>query len=196
MKKGKVVMFVSIFMLCVSLFATLMIEDYLANKIFDIVTLITAILGAIALYIQFKRDKNINEASFLLEFWKTFSENPKLIAIQKKLDPSENLASTQLTEDDYETILTYAQWLEALCTIINRNIVSINFIDDMYNYMFFSFVNNKYIQERELLPNCKYYRGIFKSYALWSEYLKSRKKDILFEENSLLEAVKKYYQKP
>jgi hypothetical protein len=175
MKKGKFITIVSIFLLIVGLLSTLILDYGIAGRIVEVVTVITAVVGAIALYLQFRRDKNINEASFLLEFWKNFSENSQLIAVQRKCDEDITSKKTHFTEEDYDSILTYAQWLEALCSIINRDMLSFDFINDMYNYMFFVFVNNKYIQEKEILPNIKYYQGIIKAYDSWVKYLKKHK---------------------
>lgn len=195
MKKGKLFTIISIFVLTLGLFSTLILEEGMASRIVEVVTVITAVVGAIALYVQFRRDKNINESSFLLEFWKSFSENPQLISIQHKCDKDINSKKTHFTDEDYEGILTYAQWLEALSSIINRDVLSFDFINDMYNYMFFSFVNNKYVQKKEILPNYKYYQGIIKAYDSWVKYLKKNKKEVMLEENSLAEALNEYIAK-
>lgn len=195
MKKGKLFTIISIFVLSLGLFSTLILEEGMASRIVEVVTVITAVVGAIALYVQFRRDKNINESSFLLEFWKSFSENPQLISIQHKCDKDINSKKTHFTDEDYEGILTYAQWLEALSSIINRDVLSFDFINDMYNYMFFSFVNNKYVQKKEILPNYKYYQGIIKAYDSWVKYLKKNKKEVMLEENSLAEALNEYIAK-
>ena len=189
MKKSKLITFISIFLICCSIFATLLLENETASRIAEIVTLITAIIGAIALYVQFKRDKNINEAGFLLEFWKSFSENPHLIKIQMKCDKDINAKKTCFNEEDYEGIIIYAQWLEALCAIIKREVVSLDFINNMYGYIFFVFVNNKYVQEKEILPNKKFYQGIIGAYGLWVKYLKKHNKEVMLEKNSLLDAL-------
>ena len=192
MKRGRLITFFSIFLLVIGLFSTLILDDGIAGRIAEIVTVITAVIGAIALFLQFKRDKNINEARFLLEFWKNFSDKPQLIYIQRKCDEDIQSEKTNFTEEDYDGILMYAQWLEALCSVINNGMLSFNFIDDMYNYMFFVFVNNKYVQEKEILPNSKYYQGIIKAYSLWVNYLKKHKKEVMLEQNSLSEALNSY----
>ena len=192
MKKNKIITFVSIFILCLSLFATLIFEDGIASRIAEVVTLVTAVIGAVALYLQFKRDKEINEANFVLEFWKSFSENEKLIEIQQKCDNDMHSKQTSLKDSDYSGILMYAQWLEALCAIINRDILSFDVIDNMYNYMFFVFVNNKYIQEKELLPSIEYYQGIVKAYQEWTKYLNKHNKKIILQENALDQAIERY----
>ena len=195
MKKGRIITFVSIFMICGGLFSTIVLEEGLASRISEIVTVATAVVGAIALFLQFKRDKSINEASFMLEYWKAFSENDKLIVIQNKCDADMSSKKTHFTEDDYDGIVTYAQWLEALCATIKRDILSFDFINDMYSYIFFVFVNNKYIQKRELLPNLEYYRGIVEVYGLWTKYLCKHGKKIMLEENALDKAISKYNEK-
>ena len=195
MRRGKLITLISVFILCVSLFTTLLLDEGVAARITEVVTLVTAVIGAIALYLQFKRDKSINEASFLLEFWKTFSENPQLIPIQRKCDDDMYSKETNFTDKDYEGILVYAQWIEALAAIINRGVISLDFIDDMYGYVFFVFVNNKYIQEKEILPNAKYYQGLIKAYESWVKYLKKHGKEVMLEENSLSEALKEYNEK-
>lgn len=195
MKKGRIITIVSIFMICCGLFSTIVLEEGLASRISEIVTVATALVGAIALFLQFKRDKSINEASFMLEYWKAFSENNKLIAIQNKCDADMSSKKTHFTEDDYDSIVTYAQWLEALCATIKRDILSFDFINDMYSYIFFVFVNNKYIQKKELLPNLEYYHGIVEVYGLWTKYLCKRGKKIMLEENALDKAISKYNEK-
>lgn len=192
MRKSKLITFMSIFLLCMSLFSTLLLKNELASRIVEVVTLVTAVVGAVALYLQFRRDKSINEASFLLEFWKSFSENPTLISIQHKCDEDMYSEKTLFTEDDYEGIMVYAQWLEALCAIIKREVISLNFINDMYGYMFFVFVNNKEIQRREILPNAKYYHGIVTVYDMWVKYLKKHNMEVMLEENSLADALVEY----
>jgi len=185
MRKGKTITIVSCILLCIGLLSTLLFEDGIASRIAEVVTLITAVVGAIALYLQFKRDKEINEASFLLEFWKSFSENPSLQSVMQKCDKQLNNQPVEWTEEDYDSIVSYGQWLEALSSVINKDILTFDFINNMYNYCFFVFVNNKYIQEKELLPNKPYYQGIITAYRAWLKYLRKHKLHIMLEENSL-----------
>ena len=174
------------------MFATLIFDEGTGSRIVEVITLITAVIGAVALYLQFKRDKEINEANFVLEFWKSFSENEKLIEIQQKCDNDMHSKQTSLKDSDYSGVLMYAQWLEALCAIINRDILSFDVIDNMYNYMFFVFVNNKYVQEKELLPSIEYYQGIVKAYQEWTKYLNKHNKKIILKENALDQAIERY----
>lgn len=186
MNKNKGLTWLAVLVLLCGLFSTLFLDDVWGSRVSEIVTISTAIIGAVALFFQFKRDKEINQANFILEFWKSFSENEKLQKIMLKCD------HMRLTnKDDYFDIVTYAQWLETLSSLINRNIVNFAVIDDMYNYLFFVFVNNKYIQEVELMPSQKFYKGIYEAYSSWVNYLNKKNKEILCYEFSL-EKVENY----
>ena len=79
--------------------------------------------------------------------------------------------------------------MRELATIFPQYKDKLDFINNMYGYVFFVFVNNKYIQEKEILPNEKYYQGIIEAYGLWVKYLKKHNKEVMLEENSLLEAL-------
>ena len=184
MRKAKTITIVSCILLCIGLLSTLLFEDEIASRIAEVMTLITTVVGAIALYLQFKRDKEINKASFLLEFWKSFSESPSLQSVMQKCDKQLNNQPVEWTEEDYDSIVLYGQWLEALSSVINKDILTFEFINNMYNYCFFVFVN-KYIQEKELLPNKPYYQGIITAYRAWLKYLRKHKLHIMLEENSL-----------
>ena len=173
------------FLLIGGLFATLLLDDVWGSRVSELITIGTAIIGAVALFFQFKRDKEINQANFILEFWKSFSGNEKLQKIMLKCDEMRLTNKNTFTKDDYFDIVTYAQWLETLSSLINRNIVNFSVIDDMYNYLFFIFVNNKYVQKVELIPSQKFYKGIYKAYNDWTTYLKKNNKEIICFENSL-----------
>ena len=185
MSKNKSLTIFSVFLLIGGLFATLLLDDVWGSRVSELITIGTAIIGAVALFFQFKRDKEINQANFILEFWKSFSGNEKLQKIMLKCDEMRLTNKNTFTKDDYFDIVTYAQWLETLSSLINRNIVNFSVIDDMYNYLFFIFVNNKYVQKVELIPSQKFYKGIYKAYDDWTTYLKKNNKEIICFENSL-----------
>ena len=189
MKRSKVITYVAFSLIVIAFASTLFLNEGVGGRIAEVATLCTAVIGAIALFLQFKRDKEINEATFTMELWKTFSENATFQKIMLKCD--DNIQCTEkynFEEDDYEGIVSYAQWIEALSSMINREVLTFDIIDDMYNYMFFIFVNNKYVQQTELVPNKQYYQGTLKAYNAWVNYLKKHNKPILLEENSLARA--------
>ena len=64
MKKTSLITITSVFLLTLGLISTLWLDSTIGDRIVNIVTVVTAIIGAVALYVQFKKDKGINTASF------------------------------------------------------------------------------------------------------------------------------------
>ena len=110
MKKNIVITSVSTFLISVALIVSLFFDDTLGGRISQIVTLTTALIGAAALFVQFMRDKKINQSSFLLEFSKSFYDPVNLGKIMNKLDPNNVLGKQKITTDDYDDIVAYLQW--------------------------------------------------------------------------------------
>ena len=62
MNKNKSLTIFSVFLLIGGLFATLLLDDVWGSRVSEVITIGTAIIGAVALFFQFKRDKEINQA--------------------------------------------------------------------------------------------------------------------------------------
>ena len=56
----------------IGLLGSFFLNEDIADRFVTIITTGTAIVGAIALFYQFKRDKNLHEASFLVEYSNQF----------------------------------------------------------------------------------------------------------------------------
>lgn len=170
------------------------LTDY-SSEISSVVTTITAVIGAVALYIQFKKDKAINQANFIVEFHKSFYENPQNAEIKKLLDMKANGKNIDCIKDEKYApgIVSYISWLKTLCTLLEKNTVSYEAVDELFGYKFFTFTNGVEIQEVELVPYAEYSEIIYKVHRKWSEYKKKHNKKIIFEETSL--ALTKDYAK-
>lgn len=93
-------------------------NDYIGGRISQIVTLVTALIGAAALFVQFIRDKKINQSSFIIDFSKSFYDPINLGRLMNKLD-SNNLTGQQtITKSDYNDIVNYLQWCETLASLV------------------------------------------------------------------------------
>lgn len=169
-----------------ALVGSLFLDDVLGARISNIVTIITAIVGAVALFIQFKKDKDLNMASFVIDYSVQFYDIYNLNNILNELEKCRVDKDYKLdVEKNYQDIVAYLQWLESLAALVNTNLLTIEKIDDVLSYRFFLIVNNKQIQEAELIPCKEFYRGIFKMYKEWSAYKKKKGLFIIFEENEL-----------
>jgi len=173
MKKNKIITVISCLLLIGSLIGSLFLDDVIGSRVSNVVTIITAIIGAGALFVQFKKDKEINQASFVLEFSKQFYETYNCGTLMGILEKYRLNKDTNINFDkNYETIVYYMQWVETLASLVKSRVVSIAKIDDLLSYRFFLIMNNKVVQEKEIVPCKEFYRGSYLLYEEWKEYKK------------------------
>ena len=86
MKKNKIITIISVLLLIGSLIGSLFLTESIGARIANIITIITAIIGAIALFIQFKQDKTINRAGFLIEYNRNFYNDYQLEPLFEELE--------------------------------------------------------------------------------------------------------------
>ena len=150
------------------------IGDIIAN----IITSLTAVVSALAVYIQMKKDTQITQTEFLLEFSKNFYFYDKALLLEEKIDRSfENGEVYKYTSEDYELLGDYMLWLDALASMIDNKTFRLQTINNLFNYRFFSVVNNPYIQEHYLLPTSSSYVQLFELCQIWTRHRKSESKD-------------------
>ena len=185
MRNKNRLLYIFVVITCLLLVATIFLDEKLGKSISNVITIITAIIGAAALFIQFQRDKKINEISFILSLSHHFYliDGPSNTLI--KLDSYEKGDKNIFTEEDYPGIVAYLEWLEELAAIVNQKLIDFEFIDDFLSYRFFLITNNKYVQDIELIAEYENYRGIYKLHKRWTEYKLKEKLPILQEETTL-----------
>lgn len=189
MKKNKSVMIISVLLLIAALVGSLWLDDVIGSKISNIVTIITAIIGAVALFVQFKKDKEINQASFVLDFVKEFRSFEGYDALTDELEAfRKKRRKTIKFEEHYTAIVSYLQWIETLASLVKSGVMEISMIDDLLSYNVFIILNNKIIQDKELLPCKEFYVGTFNLYQQWYDYKKKANLPIMMEETSLNKA--------
>ena len=186
MKKNHLVTIFSVMLLVVALIGSLFLDDVLGSKISNVVTIITAIIGAIALFIQFKKDKEINQASFILEYAKEFRNIDGYNEVVNVLEQSRKNPKTNIEFDkNYTYIVAYLQWVETLASLVKNKMVTIAMIDDLLSYNVFLILNNKEIQEKEIIPCKEFYRGTYVLYDEWYKYKIKNNLSIINEKTGL-----------
>lgn len=161
-----------------------------SSLIATITTTITAVIGAVALFIQFKKDKEINKASFLLEVSKQFYETYgcgkifeliELSVVDSSIDLDKELSKISHMMD----IENYLSWCMTLASLIGTNTITISDIDTFFAYRFFAIVNNKTVQDIELLKYHEDYPEVLMLYKEWHAYRIKHNKNIPFIETDL-----------
>ena len=185
MKKTKSIIYGALILISIALVSTLFFNTELATRITTIITVLTAIIGAGALFVQYKRDKEINQASFVVEYAKYFQTIKGIDEIVSKLDKYRQSREIEFTDDDYSSIVNYLVWCEGLSLLVQKEVMDLKTIDNLFSYSFFLITNNKYIQELELEPQAEFYKGTYALHKLWTDYKKSTKQPILNEDETL-----------
>ncbi len=170
MKKNIIITSISTFLIAIALIASLFFDEVIGGRISQIITLTTALIGAAALFVQFVRDKKINEASFITNFSTTFYDPIDLGRIMNKIDSTNISGKQQITKEDYNDIVTYLQWCETLASLVLENVISIKSINALFAYRFFLITNNETVQKMEIVPNKEYYQEIYLLHKKWEEF--------------------------
>lgn len=76
-------------------------------------------------------------------------------------------------------------WCEGLSVLIQKNVIDLSLVDNLFSYRFFMLVHNPYIQNCEIIPYKEYYKGIFTLHKIWCDYKRKTNQIILGEENNL-----------
>ena len=179
------------FLVIMILVLSLFLDDKVGSRVITVITVSTALLGAISIFVQYKRDKDVNQATFILEYAKYFHSLNKVEDVMAKLDDYRLGNKDSLEKINYQGLVNYLVWCEELATLCQKNVIDIETVDNIFSYTFFLVTNNKYVQEKELCPQAEFYKGIFYLHRKWTDYKKATKQPIVNEEESL-DKVKNY----
>lgn len=164
------------------------------SDVATIITTVTAIIGAFAIWFQMKRERDINEAEFIMNYNISFIENPEYVELEQKLEKYRKViesggnpedAEEIITEENQQTVVNYLVYHEALAVFVKKRVLAIDSIDDLFAYRFFLIMNNPEIQTKELCPEAQYYHGCYWLHKKWTEYRKKKDLYILLEDTSL-----------
>ena len=154
------------------------------------ITTVTALISAVAFWLQFKRTERLNESNFIMNLNNQFIGNKDMTQVEHELElfynhykvefagrekvSSEEVAQIHLglnmsrTSPECQKLINYLVYLESLAALVFRQVIHLDVIDDLFSYRFFLAVNNPVIQECELLPYANFYQGIFRLSEIWA----------------------------
>ena len=179
----------------IPLMVILMLAGYIAALFFidydpvsTVASTLVSGLGLIGVCLQLKKDSDIKEAEFLMQYNFSFLTTDKFVKMERRLEDDMTLrAPLVLTADDRQDLVDYLVYLESLAPLILNKQVRLDVIDDLFGYRYFIAVNNPIVQKLELCPGAEYYRGCFRVYQLWSKYRRRHGIVIPREEDALSE---------
>ena len=175
MRYASKVSFISIILISIGII-TLSVFDVINDTFVSIITILTAIVGAFGIWLELNKEQEINQASFILQihgdFYALGGKGTMYAAdLEKMLDEDfSGKKKLSLKESDSEMVIQYLVWVKTLSSLINRRMIKISAVDDLFGYKFFVAINNPEIQKMELIPYQTAYKGIYKAHKLWSKY--------------------------
>lgn len=170
----------------------LYVFDY--EFMYKLIAILTALAGLFSIFIEFRRAKKLAEAQFVTNLNHDFNSTDSIIRLYNKLEKYYRSGGKVDVFEDTEIsdLVIYFTFFETLYTLIEKNIISIAKIHDLFSYRFFIIVHNLQIQERELKPYGFSYENIFALYDIWfSHALKLE----IEKQKQLAKKNKKPYQK-
>lgn len=163
-----------------------------------LITTTTALIAAVTFWMQLKRTQNLNEANFIMNLNKQFLDSKELTKIEHKLEvfantvgKSEDYTGIQLdlalapNGEDRQPLINYLVYMESLAAIIQRGVMQLGIVDDLFAYRFFLAINNPIVQDEELIKFKPYYQGCFKLAKEWTAKLQEEKREIPLAQFSL-----------
>lgn len=141
-------------------------------------------VGLIAIWIQFKHDKELNEADFLIRLNSNFITNSSLNEIYDRLEKnkSERQINNPFKDEDIINMANYLTYFEPFYMLIQKKIMKIEKLDPLLSYRFFLATNNKYMQQMLLVKNADAFENIYLLYRLWLDYRIKKGNEIIQSE--------------
>jgi len=168
-KSYRVAFLISVFVIGICLIFCL--SD--TGKIQQIIVTLTAVVGSIAIWFEMKRSKDMAVGEFITSLNESFNSNEDVKMLYKKL-----ISNEPITREDQLEVVEYLTFFETIFLLLRQDIISIDFLDDLFSYRFFVAVNNKDIQKLELIPDAKYYKNIYTLDYQWRIYREKHHKDV------------------
>ncbi len=187
MRRSYYVIIVSVALLLMAIISTLWFDSNIATRIVNIITIVTGVVGVLALFFEFRRNKRINTASLLIDHSKSFFDcDYDLYECFSELEKYAENPKYKFDYDKYSAkIAVYLQWVEAIASLVERRTIDLYTIDNILSYRFFILVNNPIVQQKELIPNARFYRGTFFLYEKWYKFEYSRKLEMPLDNTAL-----------
>lgn len=147
-------------------------DSFFAGTLFfDIIMTATAVYGVFALIFQNTRSKDLDEAQFVVSLNQEFIKNDNYQMLLDYLESNKALDNNLIN-----IAAQYLDFFEPFYVLIQRQLINIDMIDELFCYRFFAVVNNETIQKKVLTPHKRYYGNICRLHFIWKKSRLSEKR--------------------
>lgn len=200
MKKNREAKYYIAIVLVVALYLIAVYFSEDVSTLSTVLTTVTALIAAVAFWMQLKRSENLDEANFIMDLNDQFLTNEEMTAVEHALE----LYFNQVTEGrepalelvlerhhpDCQKLINYLVYMECLAALVKRDVMHLGVIDDLFAYRFFIAVNNPEVQKFELLPYANYYQGCFELAELWTRQWRRKGRTLPLDSTALCDCDK------
>lgn len=183
MKKGKNTLLLIVLIILV-VFVTGVSSMYIQDSIASSITAVTAIIGAIAIWYQLKKDHDISKADFIISLNNTFHGNKNIEKTYNSLKEFRDNQKKDFSPEEGRLMGDYIMYFEIMNYLVDEKIVTIDMVNKLFANKFFIFVNNPFVQKYQL----KYTAinaPIFELYEKWHNHRVSEGECELYPKNAL-----------
>jgi hypothetical protein len=136
--------------------------------------LIGAAIGLLKLIYESNKTRKLKEAEFVASLNRDFTSNSLICSLYSKLEHDFRKPNdpSSISDDDVVSCVVYLTFFETLHDLIQKGIIKIETIDDLFGYRFFIMIHNPTVQKQELTaPDLiSSYINIFKLYDKWTKH--------------------------
>lgn len=184
-RRSYIITVISVILVIIGVIVTFFFKD--ANELVTLITTLTAIVGAFAVYIQIRKSKIVDQSSFTIEISKYFYEIPEIADLIHKLGRSSDIEGKQyvVTQTERQLVIKYLNYIKTLATLLDSKVITIETLNNVFAYEFFIILNNKSLQDLEIRQFAPFYYDIFSLYKKWSHYKNKLGEEVPCNETSL-----------
>ena len=146
--------------------------------IMDMIQAIVAILTALFVVQELRKSANTTSGEFLLNLQEQYATSEGFALLFDMCwkyrcgDESETDLRKHI-EKNRAVLLNYFTFFESIYLMVKKRSLHMNELDELFGRRFLSVVNNKIVQEIDLVCNHDYYINIYELYSRWKKYRKN-----------------------
>ncbi len=181
-----------VLIIMILLITTSIIKIYFKESIANSITIVTAIIGALAIWYQLKKEHDISKAEFIINLNNTFHDNSNIEYIYNKLKLYRDMGDITFSEDDGRIMGDYIMYFEIVNYLLDEKIVTIGMVNKLFANKFFIFTNNPYVQKHQLIYSA-INKPIFELYEKWYNYRLINGESMMYPKNALHIKLDEYF---
>lgn len=159
----------------------------------SIIGALSTVAGIITIYMQINKEKRLNSSRFLMDLNEFFINHKDIEDVRYRLDAfddNKNLGKAYFdkifkTENDKYKINEYLNFFESVQNFLEKKVLKIKDVSEMFSKRFFMVVNNKFVQKYYLEEKNVFWAEIFKLHRSLVEYKNEKNIEIPYFKNDL-----------